>query len=65
MSLVNVDVRDMGLYEAGSSLFFAGLSIGIIIASLQLSGFFPVAHDWLNNLSNSVLESCGRAFIMS
>ena len=38
---MNVEVSEIGLYDAGSHLSFFGFSIGMIIASLQLSGVLP------------------------
>jgi hypothetical protein len=41
--VINIDVKDIDLYDAGSFLTLLGLSSGIIIALFQLNGVVPLS----------------------
>ena len=48
-------MRDMGLYDCGSSLSLSGFLIGIIVANFQTGGTSPLSHESLIYFNSSIL----------
>ena len=59
------EVREMGLYDCGSSLPLRGLRIGIISASFQACGTSPLRHERFIRLTREAFEESGSCFSIS
>ena len=65
MVLQMQDVREMGLYDAGSILSLLGFFIGIIVANFQSLGTTPLDQDSFITFNSSNLDESGSCLSIS